>query len=302
MIHKVKTRVRKAVIPAAGYGTRFLPFTKASPKEMLPIVDKPVIQYVVEEAVAAGIEEVIFITSSNKRTLEDHFDYNFELEEKLKRAGKLEAYEQIRAISDQARFVYLRQKEPRGNGHAVLVAKDLVGDEPFLVLWGDEFVTATPPRATQLVTAFQEKNAPVITVIRTDNPEDTTKYGFIEPEGDNGLYKVKSLVEKPGVGQAPSNLASIGGYVLTPEIFPILESLPERNHEIWLPEAIGALARERDVYARELKDAVFYDSGSKFGFIKANLDFGLRHPETKAALREYLRQWQDNSTDESPSP
>jgi len=286
-------KVRKAVIPAAGYGTRFLPVTKASPKEMLPIVDKPVIQYVVEEAVHAGIEEIIFITSSNKRALEDHFDYNFELEERLRRSGKEEQFKQIRDISDMARFVYVRQKEARGNGHAVLVARDLIGDEPFLVLWGDEFVSAEPERATQLVTAYQETHHSVITVIETNDPADTEKYGYIDSVPENGLERVKGLIEKPGRKAAPSNLASIGGYVFTPRILSILERLPEHNGEIWLADAIAELARQEPVYAKKLTDATYYDSGSKFGFIKANIDFGLKHPETKTQLLEYIQQLRD---------
>jgi len=286
-------RVRKAVIPAAGYGTRFLPVTKASPKEMLPIVDKPVIQYVVEEAVEAGIEEIIFITSSNKRALEDHFDYNFELEEQLRRSGKDKELKEIRSISDMARFVYVRQKEAKGNGHAVLMAKDLIGDEPFLVLWGDEFLSCNPGRSNQLVDAYQKTQASVITVIKTTDPADTNKYGYIEAQKINGLYKIKHLIEKPGPEKAPSNLASIGGYVFTPTIMSILENLPEKNGEIWLADAIDRLAQTEPVYACELVDASYYDSGSKFGFIKANIDFGLKHPETKQALLEYLTQKRD---------
>lgn len=283
-------RVRKAVIPAAGYGTRFLPVTKSSPKEMLPVVDKPVIQYVVEEAVAAGIEEIIFITSSNKRALEDHFDYNFELEEKLKASGKIEQYNQIRAISDMARFVYVRQKEARGTGHALLMAKDLLGDEPFLVLWGDEFVTADPVRAVQLVELFNEKQAPVLSVIHTTDPADGARYGFVEATKANGDLKVERLIEKPGAGKASSPYASIGGMILTPEIFPFIENLPPKNNEIYLADAIDLMAKEQPVYARELVGATYYDSGSKFGFIKANIDFGLQHPETKEELLAYLKE------------
>lgn len=286
-------KVRKAVIPAAGYGTRFLPVTKASPKEMLPIVDKPVIQYVVEEAVSAGIEEIIFITSSNKRALEDHFDYNFELEEKLKDKGKNEQLRSIREICDMAKFVYVRQKEARGNGHAVLMARELVDDEPFLVLWGDEFLSVDPPRSVQLIKAFEQKEAPIITVIKTDDPRDTEKYGFIDYEDEDGLKRVKRLIEKPGVDRAPSNLGSIGGYVLTADIFPIIEALPEHLGEIWLPEAINEYAKKKPVYAKELVGATYYDSGSKFGFIRANLDLALKHPETKEELLAYLKQLRD---------
>lgn len=286
-------KVRKAIIPAAGYGTRFLPATKASPKEMLPIVDKPVIQYIVEEAVSAGIEEIIFVTSSNKRALEDHFDYNFELEQRLQASGKTEQYDEIRRISDQAKFIYVRQKEPKGNGHAVLTARELIGDEPFLVLWGDEFMDATPPRSVQLVEAYQQKQAPVIAVIKTTDPEDTKKYAYIEGQGDNGLTLIKSLIEKPGLDQAPSDLASIGGYILTPEIFPILQNLPPNKGEVVLADGLNILAKQTALYAQEIKSATFYDSGSKFGFIKANIDFGLKHPQTRDELLAYLGQLRD---------
>lgn len=286
-------KIRKAVIPAAGYGTRFLPVTKASPKEMLPIVDKPVVQYVVEEAVAAGIEEVIFITSSNKRTLEDHFDYNFELEEKLKGSGKAHLYDEIRRISDMARFVYIRQKEARGNGHAVLMAKDLIGDEPFLVLWGDEFVSCDPSRSAQLVEAFHKTGSSVIAAFETADAADTKKYGYVDGEQENDLVRVRQLIEKPGPDKAPSNLAVVGGYVFNPTIFPVLESLPERHGEKWLADAVHQLAQTEPVFARVLENATYYDSGSKFGFIKANIDYGLKHPETKEPLLEYLRQLRD---------
>jgi UTP--glucose-1-phosphate uridylyltransferase len=252
-----------------------------------------VVQYVVEEAVEAGIEEIIFITSSNKRALEDHFDYNFELEYRLKESGKEEQYQQIRAISDMARFVYVRQKEQKGTGHAILTAKDLIGDEPFLVLWGDEFLVSQPSRSQQLVKAFQEKNAPIITVIKTDDPDDTNKYGYIKADKDNGLLKVLALIEKPGPEKVPSNLASVGGFILTPDIFPIIEKLPAKNGEIWLADAINQLCQQRPVFAQELVDATYYDSGSKFGFIKANIDFGLKHPETREPLLEYIKQLRD---------
>lgn len=286
-------KVRKAVIPAAGYGTRFLPATKATPKEMLPVVDKPIIQYVVEGAVEAGIEEIIFVTSSNKRPLEDHFDYNFELEEKLKRAGKDELYNLIRSISDMARFVYVRQKEARGTGHAVMAAKDLIGDEPFLVLYGDEFMTATPGAATQMVELFNQVQSPIVTVMENDNPEDASKYGYVKASAENGHQRVTQVVEKPGPENRPSNLACVGGYVLTPAIFSYIEGLPQTKPEIYLSEAFNSLATEKSAYACVLHDATYYDSGSKFGFIKANIDLGLKHPETKEPLLEYLQSLRD---------
>lgn len=286
-------KVRKAVIPAAGYGTRFLPATKATPKEMLPVVDKPIIQYVVEGAVAAGIEEIIFVTSSNKRALEDHFDYNFELEEKLKRAGKEGMYQLIRSVSDMARFVYVRQKEARGTGHAVMAAKDLIGDEPFMVLYGDEFLTANPASSTQLVDLFNQVQAPVVNVIETDAPEDTSKYGYVKATDENGQCRISQVIEKPGPDLAPSNLACVGGYVLTPDIFEYIANLPEDRPEVYLSEAFNNLAQEKPAFACVLKEATYYDSGSKFGFIKANIDLGLKHPETKDALLAYLKSLRD---------
>ena len=284
-------KVKKAIIPAAGYGTRFLPFTKSSPKEMLPIVDKPVIQYVVEEAVEAGIEEIVFITSSNKRTLEDHFDYNLELEQRLKESGKTELLKKIRDISDAASFAYVRQKEQKGNGHAILMAKNLVDGEPFLVLWGDEFIDAKPSRSKQLIDAYEKWDAPVITALKATGPDDPDKYGYIKgTKIDANTYKVDQLIEKPGKGNTPSDLASIGGYILTEEIFPLLETIkPGKNGEIILADAINELAKQRTVISFLIKNSTYYDSGSKFGFIKANIDVGLHHPETKKELAEYLK-------------
>lgn len=286
-------RVRKAVIPAAGYGTRFLPATKASPKEMMPIVDKPIIQYVVEEAVSAGIEEIVFVTSSNKRSLEDHFDYNFELEEQLRRSGKTEQLQAIRHVSDMARFVYVRQKEARGNGHAVLQAKDLVGDEPFLVLWGDDFLVSTPSRSAQLIQSYQEKQAAVLALFNAPSDDDKRKYGYIDGTEEGGYWRIKAMVEKPGPDRAPSDLANVGGFILTAEIFPILENMPADQGEIVLANAINILAQTRPVFGREIERPTYYDSGSKFGFIKANIDYGLKHPETRDQLLAYLKELRD---------
>jgi len=286
-------KVRKAVIPAAGYGTRFLPATKSSPKEMMPIVDKPIIQYVVEGLVEAGIEQVIFITSSNKRALEDYFDYNFELEEKLKRSGKTEQYELIRQVSDMAQFVYVRQKEARGTAHAVNAAKDLIGDEPFLVFYGDDFILSTPSAATQMIRAYEQTASPIVAVMKTDNPADTLKYGYVKGHEEEGRYRVETVIEKPGPEKAPSNLACIGGYVLTPDIFPIIADLPEKNGEFYLSEASNVLAQQKPYYACELTNFTYYDAGSKFGYIKANIDLGLKHPETREALLAYIKQLRD---------
>ena len=282
-------KVRKAIIPAAGFGTRFLPVTKAMPKEMLPIVDKPIIQYVVEQAVEAGIEEIIVVTGWHKRAIEDHFDRHFELEARLEADKKFEQLEEIRRISNLANFIYVRQKEPLGNGHAVLVAKDVIGDEPFLVMWGDEFFQATPPAACQLISAFEKYKSPVIAGIRIEK-QNLSKYGIadVTPVCDN-IFKINKIVEKPGPGQAPSNLATHGSYLFTPDIFAILENLkPGKNGEIWIADAIDELIKKRDVYACELKDAKYYDCGSKVSYLKAVVDFGLANSGVNGEFRKYL--------------
>lgn len=283
-------KVRKVVIPAAGFGTRFLPATKAQPKEMLPIVDKPIVQYVVEQAVEAGIEEVILVTGWHKRAIEDHFDRHFELEARLEKDGKLKELEGIKRISDLANFVYVRQKEPLGNGHAVLVAKDVVGDEPFLVMWGDEFFQAEPSAAKQLISAFEKYETPVIAGIRIEK-KDLSKYGIadISPVKDN-IFKINRIDEKPDSDKAPSNLATHGSYLFTPDIFEILETIkPGKNGEIWIADAIDELIAKRDVYACELKNAKYYDCGSKTSYLKAVVDFGLSHKDTNGEFRDYLK-------------
>jgi len=226
------------IIPVAGYGTRFLPFTKAMPKEMIPIVDKPVIQQICEDAVESGITDIILITGSNKRAIEDHFDFNFELEAKLQEAGKLEQYEEIRRVARMARFVYVRQKEPKGNGHAVLQARQLVESEPFAVVWGDEFHTTEPPHIKQLMEAYEKYEKPIITLIRStpENHADyCSKYGCVDAQKvEDGIYKIKRIIEKPKPEEAPSDLFSLGGYILTPRIMEILgETQPGKGGEIW---------------------------------------------------------------------
>lgn len=282
-------RIRKAVIPAAGWGTRFLPATKAQPKEMLPIVDKPIIQYVVEEAVASGIEDIIIVTGWHKRSVEDHFDYPYELEKRLLDSGKPEAAEEVRRIAEMARFIYVRQKGTYGNGTPILNAEHLIGDEPFAVLWGDEFITAQPPRLKQLIDLAHELDGSAISAVRVPD-EDTHLYGIGRGQiVRERVVRLEEIVEKPEPGTAPSNLATHGAYVLTPDIFPILrEQRPGRGGEIWLPEAINTLARRQPVYALELKDATYYDCGSKLGWLKANIAFGLKHAETGDGLRAYL--------------
>ncbi|KKR56631.1 UTP--glucose-1-phosphate uridylyltransferase [Candidatus Curtissbacteria bacterium RIFOXYB1_FULL_41_59] len=283
-------KVRKVVIPAAGFGTRFLPATKASPKEMLPIVDKPIIQYVVEQAVEAGIEEIIVVTGWHKRAIEDHFDTHFELEARLDKDGKVKELAEIRRISNLANFVYVRQKEPLGNGHAVLVAKDIVGDEPFLVMWGDEFFQASPVAPKQLIDAYEKYGAPVIAGVRIEKP-DLSKYGIadITPVKDN-IFKIAKIVEKPDPDEAPSDLATHGSYLFTPDVFEILEDLkPGRDGEIWIADAIDQLILRRDVYACELQNAKYYDCGSKVSYLKAVIDHGLAREDVNGELREYLK-------------
>lgn len=283
-------KVKKVVIPAAGFGTRFLPATKASPKEMLPIVDKPIIQYVVEQAVEAGVEQVIIVTGWHKRAIEDYFDKHFELEARLEQDQKHQQLEEIRKISDLADFVYVRQKEPLGNGHAVLMARDVVGNEPFLVMWGDEFFEANPPAVRQLIKAYEEYNGPVIAGVRIAK-ENLSKYGIadVTPVRDN-IYKIKKIVEKPEADNAPSDLATHGNYLFTPDIFDILEKLkPSRSGEIWLADAVDELIKKRDVYAVELKDARYYDCGSKLSYLKAVVDHALAHPKIGSDFRNYLK-------------
>jgi UTP--glucose-1-phosphate uridylyltransferase len=284
-------RVRKAVIPAAGYGTRFLPVTKAVPKEMLPIVDRPVIHYVIEEAVASGIEQICIVTSSSKFSVEEYFNYNYELESRLKAAGKLKEFDEVRWVADQAAFYFVRQKEQLGNGHAVLCAREFIGDEPFAVLWGDDFVWADPPRTRQLLDVYERHGGSVISVFQSTNPDDLRRYGVVKGTPvEGGVTRVESVVEKPGPEKAPSKLASIGGYLFTPAILPILERLaPAQGGEIWLVDAINQLARQEPVFACEYRNGRYYDCGNKLEWLKANIEFALRRPELAEGLRDYLR-------------
>jgi UTP--glucose-1-phosphate uridylyltransferase len=285
-------RVRKAVFPAAGWGTRFLPATKAQPKEMLPLVDKPVIQYAVEEAVEAGIEQVIIVTSSQKRAIEDHFDINVELEHLLEAKGDIEMLRQIRAISDLAQVSYVRQKEQLGLGHAVLVAKELVGHEPFAVILSDDVVVGERPCIGQLVHAYQQTHCSVVAVTEVP-PSETSRYGIIGGEpvpGEDRLYKVNELVEKPKPDEAPSNLAIIGRYVLTPKIFDKLEQTQKgAGGEIQLTDAIQALMQEQDVYGYAF-EGDRYDAGTTMGWLKASVELALGRPDTGTEFRQYLRQ------------
>jgi UTP--glucose-1-phosphate uridylyltransferase len=285
-------RVRKAVFPAAGWGTRFLPATKAQPKEMLPLVDKPVIQYAVEEAVAAGIEQVIIVTSSQKRAIEDHFDLNLELEQLLEQRGDIEMLRQIRAISDLAQISYVRQKEQLGLGHAVLVVKELVGHEPFAVILSDDVVVGERPCIGQLIHAYGQTHCSVVAVTEVPH-EETCRYGVIDGQavdsGDPRLYKVSRLVEKPDPEDAPSNLAIIGRYVLTPKIFDKLEQTPRgAGGEIQLTDAIEALMQEQDVYGYAF-DGVRYDAGTPMGWLRASVELALQRQDIGGEFRQYLQ-------------
>ena len=286
--------VRKAVIPAAGLGTRFLPATKSQPKEMLPVVDRPGIQYVVEEAVRSGLDDILVITSRGKATLEDHFDRSLELEAHLERTGKTELLEEVRAIAEMANFHYVRQKEPLGFGHAVLLAKEHVGDEPFVVMVGDEIVPEPqgdePPLVERMNDLFETKNASVIAVQEVAK-EDIAGYGVIDPDPqEDGSLKLKGMVEKPAVEDAPSNLASRGRYLFTPQIFDAIERTSEGvGGEIQLTDAIRLLAQEQGVYAY-VHTGPILDVGKKLDYLKATVELALRREDLAAPFREWLTE------------
>lgn len=285
-------KITKVVIPAAGYGTRFLPATKAQPKEMLPIVDKPIIQYVVEEAVASGITDIIIVTNWQKRSLEDHFDYSFELEHQLKESGKLDKLQEIRRIAGLANFIYIRQKGPYGNATPVISASHFIGeDEPFAVLWGDEFFYSQPPRLRQLLDVYERYGCSVISAVRIPEKNDVSKYGIaeIKPVKDN-VYQILSLVEKPKPDEAPSNLATHGGYVFTPGILQYLNKIkPGKDKELWLVDAIKMMMEHEKVYACEVINSRYYDTGNKLEYLKANIDLGLQREELREPLMQYLK-------------
>ncbi|HEY4601343.1 MAG TPA: UTP--glucose-1-phosphate uridylyltransferase GalU [Cerasibacillus sp.] len=286
-------KVRKAIIPAAGLGTRFLPATKAQPKEMLPIVDKPTIQYIVEEAVATGIEDIIIISGRGKRAIEDHFDTSYELEEKLAKRGKKEMLEMVEEISNLANIHYIRQKEPKGLGHAIACAHTFIGDEPFAVLLGDDIVVSEEPSLKQLVNVYNQYQSSVIGV-QTIPEEDVSKYGIIEPVEESKfgsrIREIKSLVEKPSIEEAPSNMAIMGRYILTPEIFTILESLPPgKDNEIQLTDAIQELSKRERILAYDF-EGKRYDVGDKLGFVKATIDFSLNRTDLKEDVQNYMEK------------
>lgn len=283
------TTIRKAVFPAAGLGTRFLPATKAQPKEMLVLVDKPVIQYGVEEAVASGVANIILVTGRGKNAIEDHFDVSVELETFLESRGKTELLQEIRKISHLINFAYVRQGEPLGLGHAVLVTRDLVGNEPFAVVLGDDVIDADPPALRQMAQVFERVNGPVLAVERVPR-DQVSSYGVVdvaESLGD-GVYRLRDLVEKPRRDEAPSDLAIIGRYILTPDIFDALEATSaDRTGEIQLTNGLRRLLKSRPIYGYEVK-GVRHDTGNKLGFLKAVVYFALRRPDLAGPFREYL--------------
>ncbi len=281
--------IRKAVFPAAGLGTRFLPATKASPKEMLPLVDKPLIQYGVEEAIASGIEQIILVTGRGKTAIEDHFDVSRELETLLEEKGKKALLKQVRDISSLADFAYVRQKEALGLGHAILCARNLVGEEPFAVFLGDDIIDSRVPAMRQLLDVYRRHQASVLAVVRVPRAQ-ISAYGVIDPERiGEGLYRVRDLVEKPPVERAPSELAVIGRYVLTPRIFQRLaETKPGKGGEIQLTDGLRALLADEPIYALEV-EGERYDAGDKLGFLKANVCFALKRPDLRDEFRKFLK-------------
>lgn len=286
-------KIRKVVIPAAGFGTRFLPQTKAMPKEMLPIVDKPVIQWVVEEAVASGIEDVIIVTGYVKRAIEDHFDVpNAELIKNLEAGGKHELVETVKKISEMANFIYIRQKGLYGNGTPVLSAEPVIKDEMFAVMWGDEFIYSKPPRLAQMIKVYEKYKGAVISGVRIKNKEDLKRYGIAKAEKvDGNVFKIEKIVEKPEPEEAPSDLATHGAYILPPQIFKILkEQKPGKGGEIFLPVAIDYLIKTGyPVYACEIENGKYYDTGNKLEYMKTVVELGLQHPDINGEFKKFLK-------------
>ncbi|MDR6551510.1 UTP--glucose-1-phosphate uridylyltransferase GalU [Paenibacillus qinlingensis] len=288
-------KIRKAIIPAAGLGTRFLPATKAQPKEMLPIVDKPAIQYIVEEAIDSGIEDIIIVTGRNKRAIEDHFDKSVELEMMLEEKGNTQLLEIVKSVSNLADVHYIRQKQPLGLGHAILCARKFIGDEPFAVLLGDDILQSSPPGLKQMMDIYEQTETSVIAVQEVPWA-DVSKYGIISPASSRAHYRlIEDLVEKPDRDQAPSNLAVIGRYIILPEIFGILEKQePGRGGEIQLTDALRVLNKEQQM-AAYLMQAKRYDVGDKLGYIEATIELALQRPDLQEQVRAYLlalvKQW-----------
>lgn len=282
-------KIRKAVFPAAGYGTRFLPATKAQPKEMLPIVDKPVIQYLVEEAVASGIEEIIIVTGRGKRAIEDHFDHSFELEYMLEQKGKEEMLKTVRKVSDLAKFIYVRQPIPLGDGDAVMRAREVIGDEPFAVMFGDDIVDNKVPALKQLIDVYEKSSSSVIGLEKVPK-EDTDKYGIVIPISTDGrLHQLKGMVEKPKPAAAPSNLGVIGKYICTPEIFEAMDrARPSKDGELRLIDGFLELIKTQQIYGYEL-EGTRYDTGDTLGFVQATIDYAMKRKELKRPLQKHLK-------------
>ncbi|WP_138203535.1 UTP--glucose-1-phosphate uridylyltransferase GalU [Haloimpatiens lingqiaonensis] len=287
-------KVKKAIIPAAGLGTRFLPATKAQPKEMLPIVDKPTIQYIIEEAVASGIEEILIITGRNKRAIEDHFDKSVELENELEKKGKDEMLEMVRDITNMVNIYYIRQKEPKGLGHAINCARTFVGNEPFAVMLGDDVVDSNKPCLKQLIDCYNEYKTTILGVQEVDY-NDVSKYGIVKGMHiEDRVYKVKDLIEKPKKEEAPSNVAILGRYIITPRIFDILQNTtPGKGGEIQLTDALKTLVKEEAMYAYNFEGRR-YDVGDKLGFLEATVEYALKRDELKADFMKYLLSIKDN--------
>ena len=286
-------KITKVVIPAAGFGTRFLPQTKAMPKEMLPVVDKPVIQYVVEEAIDSKVENIIIITGSNKRAIEDHFDAPSEdLVKNLLHGKKEHLLKEIQRISNMANFIYIRQKGPYGNGTPVLTAEPAIEDEPFAVLWGDEFIYSKPPRLAQMIKVYEKFGGIVISGVKIENKEDLKRYGIADlTHIENNVYKINKIVEKPEIDKAPSNIATHGGYILPPEIFSALKKIhPGRGGEIWLVDAINLLKNEGvPVYTVVIENGKYYDTGDKFEYLKTVIEFALEHEEINGEFKTFIK-------------
>lgn len=289
-------KITKAVIPAAGFGTRFLPQTKAMPKEMLPVVDKPVIQYVVEEIVESGIKDIVVVTGSNKRAIEDHFDApNEDLIKNLTEGKKDELLREAQRISEMANFVYVRQKGPYGNGTPVLAAETVVENEPFAVLWGDEFVYAKPPRLAQMIEVYEKYGGMVVSGLKIEKKEDLSRYGIGDLEPFEGkISKVKRIVEKPAPDEAPSNIMTGGAYIFPPEIFRALKEIkPGKGGELWLVDAITLLQKEGvPLYAVEIENGKYYDTGNKVAYLETVVEMALQHPKIKDEFRDFLKKLQ----------
>ena len=292
------SKIKKAIIAVAGSGTRLLPATKSMPKEMLPIVDKPIIQLIVEELVEAGIEDIIFVTRWDKKPLEDHFDHTWALENDLEKNGKTELAQEIKKIAEMANFIYVRQKGPYGNGTPVLSGEPVIEDEPFAVLWGDEFILSEPPRLKQMIEVHEKYGGMVISGVKIEKKEDLSRYGIADLELVEGnVYKIKKIVEKPNPDEAPSNIATHGAYILPPEIFEALRKAGVgKGEELWLVDGINLLQKEGvPLYAVVIENGKYYDTGNKLEYMKTALELALAHPEVGEELKKYLKALMNKS-------